>query len=66
MMSEMNNKKANLYNALEYLYGWFMQESKGKFEKYSQMMQVNIQSEKSIEDSLKRIKWLKNKIRTII
>ncbi len=55
MMSEMNNKKSTLYNALEYLYKWFMQESKSKFEKYSDMMQVNNQSEKTIDDSLKRI-----------
>ncbi len=66
MMSEMNNKKSTLYNALEYLYKRFMQESKSKFDKYSDMMQVNNQSEKTIDDSLKRIKRLKNKLKTIV
>lgn len=65
MMSEMNNKKSNLYNALEFLYKKFMQESKSKFEKYSEMIETNTQSNKSIEESLKRIKRLKNKIKFI-
>lgn len=65
MITEMNNKKVNLYNALESLYKKFMQESKSKFEKYSDLMNVNQISNLNIENSKRRLKRLRQWVKQI-
>ena len=54
-----------IYNALENLFKKFMYDSKEKFQKYTQLMEINAKSTKSIEESIKRIKKIKTKIKLI-
>ena len=65
MITEMNSKKMTIYNALESLFKKFMYDSKEKFQKYTQLMDINSKSTKQIEENIKRIKKIKNKIKLI-
>ena len=65
MVTEMNTKKVNIYNALENLYQKFITDSKEKFKKYSQIMEKNNKDQKAIEETIKKIQKTKNKIKLI-
>ena len=61
----MNGKKISIYNALENLFQKFMSDSKEKFKKYTQLLEVNAGDSKSIEEAIKRIGRTKNKIKLV-
>lgn len=65
MQTEMNTKKVNIYNALENLFQKFMNDSKEKFKKYTQLMENNTRDSKQIEETIKKIQKTKSKIRVI-
>lgn len=65
MVTEMNTKKVNIYNALENLYQKFITDSKEKFKRYSQIMEKNNKDQKAIEETIKKIQKTKNKIKLI-
>lgn len=61
----MNSKKISIYNALENLFQKFMSDSKEKFKKYTQLLEVNAADSKAIEEAVKRIGRTKNKIKLV-
>lgn len=63
MQTEMNTKKVNIYNALENLFQKFMNDTKEKFKKYTNLMKVNTADSKAIEETIKRISKTKNRIK---
>ena len=63
MITEMNGRKASLYGALEALYKKFMQESKSKFEKYSELMGANQLAGAGIEGSKRKIQRLRTRLK---
>lgn len=59
----MNTKKVNIYNDLNHLFEKFMKHSKEKFKKYTNLMEMNAQDSKQIEETIKKITKTKNKIK---
>ena len=55
MVTEMNSKKVNIYNALENLFQKFITDSKEKFRKYTILMENNTKESKAIEETIKKI-----------
>jgi hypothetical protein len=62
MQNEMNSKQVNLSNYLETLYQKYMNDTKDKFEKYTQLMTGNEQQSKKIDEDMKKIARTKEKI----
>lgn len=62
LQNEMNSKQVNLSNYLETLYQKYMNDTKDKFENYTQLMGGNETQSKKIDEDMKKIARTKEKI----
>lgn len=66
MQTEMNSRKVNIYNALENLFQKFMNDSKEKFKKYTNLLESNAQDSRLVDETLRKIARTKERIRATV
>ena len=65
MQTEMNSRKVCIYNALENLFQKFMNDSKEKFRKYTNLLEANAADSRAIDEAMRRIARTRDKIRQV-